>query len=45
MGKVKESESIFIDIYNNQKDILSEGWKNLILNNIEKLGVKNRIKL
>ena len=45
MGKVKESESIFIDIYNNQKDILSEGWKNLILNNIEKLGVKNRISL
>jgi|TARA_R110001592_G_scaffold69722_1_gene213942 hypothetical protein len=44
MGKTEESKDIFVNIYNNQKNILSEGWKNLILNNINNLGIQNRIK-
>lgn len=43
IGKIKESEDIFIDLYNNHK--LNDNYKNYVLDNIINLKLEHRIKV
>ncbi len=42
VGKLKESEDIFVDLYNNYN--LDNDWRHYVMNNIKNLKLENRIK-